>query len=195
MISIVACCHSAKLCAYAARNFRSQQKRIWQGILPVSQRELPGLQRALKAFHIVLLKFSHCPFPLGLKLVIRLVATQCECNQDFSSWYWKDDHGSEWMYKHIPKIKYSCVKHWMTIFAVISEQRKTKRNLEYSSTTVRKYLLLEALGKLAFEVQVQSFRNLCRFDKLSIIWANKVGLYLLTFFTLRGHLSYVSERE
>jgi len=25
MISIVACCHGAKLCAYAARDFRSQQ--------------------------------------------------------------------------------------------------------------------------------------------------------------------------
>jgi len=25
MISIVACCHSAKLCAHAARDFRSQQ--------------------------------------------------------------------------------------------------------------------------------------------------------------------------
>jgi len=36
------------------------------------------------AFHIVALNFSHCPLPLGLKLVVRLVATPCECNQDFS---------------------------------------------------------------------------------------------------------------
>jgi len=28
MISIVACCHSAKLCAYAARDFRSQQQPL-----------------------------------------------------------------------------------------------------------------------------------------------------------------------
>jgi len=27
MISIVACCHGAKLCAHAARDFRSQQLR------------------------------------------------------------------------------------------------------------------------------------------------------------------------
>jgi len=28
MISIVACCHGAKLCAYAARDFRSQQPHM-----------------------------------------------------------------------------------------------------------------------------------------------------------------------
>jgi len=28
MISIVACCHGAKLCAHAARNFRSQYKLL-----------------------------------------------------------------------------------------------------------------------------------------------------------------------
>ena len=78
------------------------------------------------AFHIVPLNFSHCPFPLGLKLVVRLVATPCACNQDFSSWDWKDDHRSEWMYEHIPKIENSCVKHWMTVFAVLSEQGKAK---------------------------------------------------------------------
>jgi len=33
MISIVACCHSAKLCAYAARDFRSQQYTNWRGLL------------------------------------------------------------------------------------------------------------------------------------------------------------------
>ena len=122
-------------------------KRIWQGILPESQRELPGLHIT---FHIVPLNFSHCPFPLGLKLVVRLVATPCEYNQDFRSWDWKDDRRSEWMYEHIPKIENSCVKHWMTVFAVISEQGKAKRYLEYSSTTVRKYLLLEALGNGPF---------------------------------------------
>ena len=30
MISIVACCHGAKLCAHAARDFRSQQQQ-WVG--------------------------------------------------------------------------------------------------------------------------------------------------------------------
>jgi len=31
MISIVACCHNAKLCAHAARDFRSQQYcRCWK---------------------------------------------------------------------------------------------------------------------------------------------------------------------
>jgi len=29
MISIVACCHSAKLCAHAARNFRTQHYKAW----------------------------------------------------------------------------------------------------------------------------------------------------------------------
>jgi len=90
------------------------------------------------AFHIVPLNFTHCPFPLGLKLVVRLVATPCECNQDFSSWDWKDDHRSEWMYEHIPKIE--------QLRQTLNEQGKAKGNLEYSSTTVRKYLLLEALG-------------------------------------------------
>ena len=28
MISVVACCHIAKLCAHAARDFRSQQKNV-----------------------------------------------------------------------------------------------------------------------------------------------------------------------
>jgi len=30
MISIVACCHGAKLCAHAARDFRSQQQELRQ---------------------------------------------------------------------------------------------------------------------------------------------------------------------
>jgi len=33
MISIVACCHSAKLCAHAARDFRSQQYSKFSFIL------------------------------------------------------------------------------------------------------------------------------------------------------------------
>jgi len=47
----------------------------------------------------------------------------------------------------------------------------------------------------AFEDQLQSFKNLLRFDKSSIIWANEVWYFLLTFFTLGGHFSYVSERQ
>ena len=72
--------------------------------------------------------------------------------------------------------------------------RKAKGNLEYSSTTVIKYVTGSAWQQ-ACEVQVQSFKNLRSFEKSSNIWSNEVGLYLLTFFTLRCHLSYVSESE
>ena len=44
-------------------------------------------------------------------------------------------------------IAYSCVKHLMTVGVVISVQAKVNGNFEYSSTTVNKYLFLEADGK------------------------------------------------
>jgi len=54
MISIVACCHSAKLCAHAARNFRSQQNgavtRMWRscGVQPSHEERAIGVVRCKK---------------------------------------------------------------------------------------------------------------------------------------------------
>ena len=42
-------------------------KRIWQGILPVSQRELPGLQRALYSFPYSTVEFVALPIAPGVE--------------------------------------------------------------------------------------------------------------------------------
>jgi len=51
MISIVACCHGAKLCAHAARDFRSQQNgaviRIWKSCRVQPSRK----ERAIDVVH------------------------------------------------------------------------------------------------------------------------------------------------
>ena len=83
----------------------------------------------------------------------------------------------------------------MTVFAVISEQGKAKGNLEYSSTTVRKYLLLEALGNGPLKSKFSRSKTCVALISRASFDRTEVGLYLLTFFTLRGHLAYVSERE
>jgi len=55
MISIVACCHSAKLCAHAARDFRSQQNgavtRMWRTrrVEPSHKERAVGVVRCKKA--------------------------------------------------------------------------------------------------------------------------------------------------
>jgi len=44
VISIVTCCHGAKLCAYAARDFRSQHKHVAQSINKQSVHGPPTIQ-------------------------------------------------------------------------------------------------------------------------------------------------------
>ena len=54
MISIVACCHGAKLCAHAARDFRSQQygavTRMWRScrVQPSHKERTIGVVRCKK---------------------------------------------------------------------------------------------------------------------------------------------------
>ena len=54
MISIVACCHGAKLCAYAALDFRSQQNsavtRMWRScrVQPLHKERAIGAVRCEK---------------------------------------------------------------------------------------------------------------------------------------------------
>jgi len=47
MISIVACCHSAKLCAYAARDFLSQQYILWLVINRLINHKLGSMRHYL----------------------------------------------------------------------------------------------------------------------------------------------------
>jgi len=65
MISIVACCHSAKLCAHAARDFRSQQNgavtrmgRLW-GVQPSHKERAIGVVRC-KKFWMLLQPLRWC---------------------------------------------------------------------------------------------------------------------------------------
>jgi len=168
--------------------------RIWQGILPVSQRELPGLQWALYSFPYSTVEFLALPISPGVET----------CSSARSNAVWVQPRFQLVGLKRWPSIRMNVRAHSknrrqlrQTLndgFRGYIRTRKAKGNLEYSSTTVIKYVTGSAWQQ-ACEVQVQSFKNLRSFEKSSNIWSNEVGLYLLTFFTLRCHLSYVSESE
>ena len=101
------------------------------------------------------------------------------------------------MYEHIPKIK----QLRQTLNDGFRGHIRTRESKEISGILIDDCKKVFVTGSAwqrafrAFKVQVQSFKHLCRFDKSIIIWENEVRLCLLTFFTLRSHLSYVSERE
>ena len=152
-------------------------KRIWQGIFPVSQRELPGLQRTLYSFRYSTVEFL--ALPLG-------------SSRGYSVWVQ-------------PRFQLMGLKRWPSLRMNLWAHSKNREQLRQTlndgfrghirtrESKGESGILIDSCEKVfvtgsawqqAFEVQVQSFKNLRRFDKSSIIWANEVGFYLLTFFTL-----------
>jgi len=80
MISVVACCHSAKLCAHAARDFRWQQaqpldKSISLKFLVETRLESESFQLLI---NILAFQVQHLRFKIN-KLIIYLIDSLIKC--------------------------------------------------------------------------------------------------------------------
>jgi len=94
VISVVACCHSAKLCAHAAQDFRSQQNgavtRMWRscGVQPSHKERAISVVRCKKEGMLLQ--------PLRCVALIVWFTTNWMCAKNKNTYMWREQAIIEW---------------------------------------------------------------------------------------------------